>query len=85
MRKWHDAERCKAAERHAKAAAAASIVGISTQLGGGGRGPGGGEGGGVGREGGGGKGWRPAQENEVWVWPSSSEACGPSNGRHKLA
>ena len=29
MRKWHDAERCRAAERHAKAAAAPSTVGIS--------------------------------------------------------
>ena len=33
MRKWHDAERCKAAERLAKAAAAASTVGISKRPG----------------------------------------------------
>ena len=33
MRKWHDAERCKAAERHAKAAAAPSTVGISKRPG----------------------------------------------------
>ena len=29
MRKWHDAEGCRAAERHAKAAAALSTVGTS--------------------------------------------------------
>ena len=28
MRKWRDTERCRAAERHAKAAAAPSTVGI---------------------------------------------------------
>ena len=36
MRKWHDAERCRTAERHAKAAAALPTVGISTRRGGGG-------------------------------------------------
>ena len=35
MRKWHDAERCRAAELHAKAAAAPSTVGISKRPGGG--------------------------------------------------
>ena len=61
MRKRHDAERCKAAERHAKAKAAPSTVGISKAAGG--------RGAGTGRAG---KGGRPAQETEVWVWPSSS-------------
>ena len=28
MRKWHDTERCRAAERHEKTAAAPSTVGI---------------------------------------------------------
>ena len=55
--KWHEAERRKAAQRHAKAAAAPSTVGIPKW-------PGGGEGGW--------KAGRPAQETEVWVWPSSS-------------
>ena len=36
MRKWHEAERRRAAERHAKAAAAPSTVGISKRPGGGG-------------------------------------------------
>ena len=38
MRKWHEAERHRAAERHAKAAAAPSTVGISKRPGEGGRG-----------------------------------------------
>ena len=38
MWKWHDTERCRAAERHAKAAAAPSSVGISMRPGGGRRG-----------------------------------------------
>ena len=38
MRKWHETERRRAAERHAKAAGALSIVGISKRPGGGGRG-----------------------------------------------
>ena len=57
MRKWHDTERCGAAEQHAKAAAAPFTVGISTRPGEGrlgGRGEGGGrkEGRGEGGEGG---------------------------------
>ena len=70
MRKWHDAERCRAAKRHAKVAAAPSTVGISKAAGG----PAGrrGEGARGGREGGGGKGGRSAQETDVWVWASSS-------------
>ena len=46
MRERHDAERDKAAELHAKAAAAHSTVGVSKQPGGGGR---------MGGEGGGGR------------------------------
>ena len=38
MRNWHETERRKAAERHAKAAAAPSTVGISKRPGGGRRG-----------------------------------------------
>ena len=38
MRKWHETERRKAAERRAKAAAAPSTVGISKRPAGGGRG-----------------------------------------------
>ena len=38
MRKWHDAESCRAAEQHAKPAAAPSTVGISKRPGGGGEG-----------------------------------------------
>ena len=38
LRKWHGAERCKAAERHAKAVAAESTVSISRRPGGGGAG-----------------------------------------------
>ena len=51
MRKRHEAERRRAAEQHAKAAAAPSTVSISKWPGGGGE-----------EEGG-----RPAQETEVWV------------------
>ena len=64
MRNWHEAERRRAAERHAKAAAAPSTVGIPKRPGGGG--------GGGGMEGGWveGEGWRGgegrAQETEVW-------------------
>ena len=65
MRKWHDAERCKAAERHAKAAAVASTVGISKRPRGEGRASGGWRGGGgEGETGEGGSGGRPAQETE---------------------
>ena len=70
IRNWHEKERRKAAERRAKAAAAPSTVGISKWPGRGRRGEGGG---------------RLAQETEVWVWPSSSRNCGPSNSRHKIA
>ena len=65
MRKWHDAERCRAEVQHAKAAAAPSTVGVSKRPLVGGRGrrrrPGlGGRGRGrrseVGRRGGGGRG-----------------------------
>ena len=59
MRKWHDAEGCRAAEQHAMAAAAPSTVGISKRPGGGG-------------EGARGKGGGPVQETGFWVWPSSS-------------
>ena len=45
MRKWHEAERCRAADRHMKAAAASSTVSISKRPRGGGKG-GGGDGGG---------------------------------------
>ena len=38
MRRWHETERRRAAERHAKAAAAPSTVGISKRPGGGGEG-----------------------------------------------
>ena len=37
-RKWHDAERCRVAERHAKAAAVPSTVGMSKRPEEGGRG-----------------------------------------------
>ena len=67
MRIWHDTERCRAAQRHAKAAAAPSTVGISRRPGGGKRGERGGRGDRVG-----GEGRRPAHVTEVWVWPSSS-------------
>ena len=52
-------------QNDARRAAAPSTVGISQR-------PGGGGGGGRQGEGGRGKGGRPAQETEVWVWPSSS-------------
>ena len=71
MWNWHQPERHKAAERRAKAAAAPSIVGISKRPGGE-EGKGGGGGRGEGGKGRGGTGGRPAQETEVWVWPSSS-------------
>ena len=71
MRKWHDTEKSRVAERHAKAAAAPSTVGISERPGGRrtvGGGEEEGEKGGRGEGGGG----RTAQETDVWVWPSSS-------------
>ena len=57
MRKWYDTERCRAAERHAKAAAAPSTVGISKRPGG---------------ERKGGEGASCPRDYKVWVWPSSS-------------
>ena len=51
MQNWHEAERCIAAERRAKAAAAPSTVGISKRPGGGGRRAGGEGTGGAGEEG----------------------------------
>ena len=67
MQKLHGADRRRAAERHAKAAAPASTVGISTRPGGGGlggRATGGGARGERGREG--------ALLTGDWVRPSSS-------------
>ena len=77
--KRHDAERCKAAERHAKAAAAPSTVGISKRLTGGGNGA---------REEGGGQGGKGGVLPKRLKSGSGHhrlEVCGPSNGRHKLA
>ena len=71
MRNRHETDRRKAAERHAKAAAAPSIVGISNRPGGGVRGGGGGGEGGRAEGAGGEEAGRDAQETEVWVWPSS--------------
>ena len=75
MWKWHDAERCKAAERHAKDTAAASTVGMPKR-------PGGGEGGG-----GGGRAGREGavlpKRLKSWSGHHRPEACWPSNGRHK--
>ena len=56
MRNGHDTERCRAAERHAKAAAVPSTVGISKRPGAGRRGERGGERRGEGENGGGGLG-----------------------------
>ena len=56
MRTWHDAKSCRAAEQHAKAAAAPFTIGISTRRGGGGEG----------RRPAQETGWK------IWVWPSSS-------------
>ena len=74
MRKWHDAVRCKAAERHAKAAAAPFIVGISKRLEGGGWGGGGGEGRG-------GKGSVRPKRLKSGSGHHRLEVCGPSTGR----
>ena len=73
MREWRDAERRKAAERHAKVAEAQSTVGIFKR-------PGGGERGGGGRDAG-----RPAKRLKSGSGHNRLEVCGPSNGRHKLA
>ena len=82
MRKWHDTERCRAAERHAKAAAAPSTVGISKRPGGekrGGRGEGGRG------KGEGGRGGVMPKKLRSGSGHHRLEDCGPSNGRHKLA
>ena len=82
MRNLHDTERCRAAERHAKAAAAPSTDGISKR-------PGVGEAAGVreaggGMEGSGGKGGVMPKRLTSGSGHHRLEACGPSNGRHKL-
>ena len=69
MRKWYKTERRRAAERHPKAAAAPSTVGISKRPAGGGRGEGGRGDGGKGR---GGETGGVLPKSEVWVWLSSS-------------
>ena len=66
IRKWHDAERCKAAERHAKATAVTSTLGISTW-------PGGGEGG---------RGYVLPKRLKSGPGHHRLVVCGPSNGRH---
>ena len=76
MQKWHDAKRCKAAERHVEAAAATSTVGISKRPGG--------TGGGGGREGrGGGRGGVLPKILKSGSGHHRPEGCGLSNGRHK--
>ena len=71
-RSWHEAERRKAAERRAKAAAAPSTVDISKRPGRGGGGPNP-------------KG-RPDRETvKAGSGHHRLENCGPSNGRHKIA
>ena len=70
MRNWHETERCRAAERRAKAAAAPSTVGISKRPGGGGRGGGGGV---------------MPKRLKSGFGHHRLESCGPSNGRHKIA
>ena len=72
MRKWHDAEICQAAERHAKAAAAASTVGISKRPGGGARGEGG-------------RGSVLPKKLKSGSGHDHPEACEPSNGHHRLS
>ena len=84
MRKWREAERRRAAERHAKAAAVPDTVGTPKR-------PGrGGEGGGVGRvrreEGGGrGRGGVLPKRRKSGSGHHRLEEFWPSNGRHKLA
>ena len=76
---WHGTERRRPAERRAKAAAAPStVVGISKQPGGGGRGEGG-------------EGWGRVRGDVMPKRLKSGfghhrlESCGPSNGRDKIA
>ena len=83
MRNWHETERCKAAERLAKAAAAPSTVGISKQPGGGGRRGGGRVGGG--KDGGGKRGGVMPKRLKSGFGHHRLESCGPSNGRDKIA
>ena len=78
MRKWNDVEIWKAAERHAKSAAAPPTVGISKRSGKGGVG---GEGGKEER----GKGGILPKLLKSGSGHHRLEVCGPSNGRHKLA
>ena len=77
MRKWHDAESCRATERHGKAAAAPTTVGTSKRWGGGGRG----------REGEGGRGGGGVFSKRLTFGSGHRrlDVCGPSNGRKKLA
>ena len=79
MRKWHEAERRRAAERHAKAAAAPSTVGISKRPGGGGR-----EERGRGEWGGGRGGVLPKRRKSE-SGHHRLEVIRPSSGCHKLA
>ena len=75
MRKWHEAERRRAAQRHAKAAAVPSTVGISKRPGGGG---------GVG-EGGRGEGRASCpRDQSLGLGIIVLNFYGPSNGRHKI-
>ena len=84
MRKWLDTGRCKAAERHAKAAVAPSTVGTSKRPGGGGRGER--EEGGRGEEGrGGGEGGVLPKRLKSGSGHHRPEADGPSNDRQKLS
>ena len=70
MRKLHDAEICRAAERHPKAAAAPSTVGIFERPGGGGEG---------------GRGGVLLKRLKSGSGHHRLDVCGPSNGCHKLA
>ena len=84
MRNWQDTESCRAAERHAKTAAAPFTVGISKRPGGGrrwGMGEGGRKEGGRGE----GRGGVVPKLLRSGSGHHRLEACGPSSGRHKLA
>ena len=85
IRKWHETERRKAAERPAKAAAAPSTVGISKRPGGRGRRGGRKGGGGTGGGEGGGRGVLMPQRLKSRSGRHRLEICGPSDGRHKVA
>ena len=80
MWKWHDAGSCRAAEQHAKAAAALLTAGISKRRGGGVRW----------REKGGGGARREgaascSRDLKFGSGHHCLDVCGPSNGRQKLA